>query len=261
MRFLYDPRFVEGAVGCLIRRREAAGWDATAADFRRALDAVYERWPAERDEERVVAFREVYETIFHRLGLGTFVPDLLREFPGIPGRSEAAAIEAAPRREEEGGDLFVREGDPAEGASRTVVLRVYPESVADLAGLRDRLRRELLRIDDMLDPAFGYRPTLGNAFDNPGRRDLVRDRYALLWSLCVEGRLSRRGGDPGTRVLDSFRALARRAWPDVEPAVLDRLLDRVWTGGRMSHDELLEIAARDREPSDPLLCGPRGLCG
>ena len=61
------------------------------------------------------------------------------------------------------------------------------------ARLTEFLRRELLHVADMCDPAFAYSPTpeLGGSCQTDN--DLIRDRFRLLWDAFVEARMRRWG--------------------------------------------------------------------
>jgi hypothetical protein len=54
-------------------------------------------------------------------------------------------------------------------ASRTLTLQVRPESFLDELRFASWARRELLHIEDMVDPAFGYAPWLREGRSRPGQ--------------------------------------------------------------------------------------------
>jgi len=77
--------------------------------------------------------------------------------------------------------------------SRTVQILLRPESLLDPAALLPFLRRELYHIADMLDPEFGYEPSLPPAEGGPTHDRLLKERYRVLWDTTIDGRMARRG--------------------------------------------------------------------
>jgi hypothetical protein len=111
---------------------------------------------------------------------------------------------------------------------------------ADPERLEWFLVHELLRAEDMLDPAFAYRAELGPdlARGDP-RTELVRDRLRALWELRLAGRtarlLGREHGTPDPRGL-------RRAFAGHGDDGLAAVAARAVRGELASFPELLEIA-------------------
>jgi len=48
----------------------------------------------------------------------------------------------------------------------------------------------------MLDPAFGYSPTLDLPGLNAAEQRLARERFRLLWDIAIDGRLAAAGHMP-----------------------------------------------------------------
>lgn len=59
-------------------------------------------------------------------------------------------------------------------AAPTLVVRLRPQSLLDQGALRTLLRRELLHVADMLDPAFGYLKELPSVDTDPAVLNLLR---------------------------------------------------------------------------------------
>ncbi len=126
-----------------------------------------------------------------------------------------------------------------------LVLRLLPETLVDRSRLLWLLRRELLHVADMVDPAFGYLPNLPAAVVGPVHDDLLRTRYAVLWSTAVVGRIERRGQAPrGTE--DTARARFLRAFSMLGDQA-GEIFERLFHGRRPSHDELVKLAQEPRE--------------
>lgn len=184
MKFEYDPRLVEQATFLAARRvpeRECA--------MHERLDPLYRIADA---ESRQRAFREAYSELFRRLGLDRIVPAFVLEFPLLSGRIGRCIVREADRRRAQSVDLYRdTSGDGANGDERVLIIALCPECLVDQDRLRPWLYRQLRHIEDMVDERFEYERELPGT--STAQRNLVRDRYALLWDIFVEGRLIRSG--------------------------------------------------------------------
>jgi hypothetical protein len=63
----------------------------------------------------------------------------------------------------------------------------------DQEALVTLLRREILHVLDMLDPAFGYIPEVSSGESDPALMTLLRERYRVVWDATIDGRLCREG--------------------------------------------------------------------
>ncbi len=252
----YEPRLVEEAVLAALRGRPAE------AEFRAGRDAVY---GIADPEERETQFRRLHAAWFERLGLGDAVGGAIREQPTVPAGTSRCVVVLAPSRPEEGADLLVAADEgPAAPARRTLLLQLRPETLADPDRARRLLRRELLHVADMLDPAFGYAP---EAFAAAARRvppALLRGRYRVLWAVLVDGRLVRRGWAP-----PGVRAARLREFARMFPMLGARAaaaFGRFFDGPGVTHAELVAFAAEPVQASSSARRGPHAgercpLCG
>jgi hypothetical protein len=220
-----EPGLVESAVLCA--RRDAPEERA----FRGERDRLY---AIAEPEVREAAFAAHHTRWFARLGLGRPLERALDEYPEIADRCERCIVASAPAGAHEAADLLV-----APPARPTVLLRVRPETVAAPARFLLLLRRELLHIADMLDPAFGYRPRLASTGRGPLADRLLADRYRVVWDVVVDGRLARMGRAPSSMRQERLQEF-RRAFPgpDAEAA-----FERLFAGPRCAHADLLGFAA------------------
>ncbi len=178
-RIDFHPRLVERTVwAALCGQREMAA-------FQRGREPAYAKTdPDERD----AAFTRVNSDWFLRLALDAPVRQAFSE--------QAAALSAllrvlfvpVDREADQGAELYV-----ASAQERSVVVSVRPEVLAVPARALDFLRRELMHIADMLDPAFEYEPALPPQPAGPTLDRLLQDRYRVIWDCSVDGRLARRG--------------------------------------------------------------------
>lgn len=204
MRIEFDARLMEEAVFAAVRAAAAAGAPDRAAAYRRRLDTLYDLAPGSRERER--GFRVLHAAWFEALGLEARVRDRVDEVPALARHCGRLLVDKALTARHEGAELFVRpDGD---GRVRTAVVRLRPEFLGDEARVTPFLRRELRHLADMVDPAFGYRPTVEVDVE-PAKANLLRDRYAVAWNASVDGRLARAGWLPGAAASDHFAAFER----------------------------------------------------
>ncbi len=213
MRTEYDPNLIEEAV-----RLAARGDRQVERALHAAIDSIYTQPDA---DTRDADFRRAFASFFFTtLRLDRPVTEVIEAFPLVETKVERCVVRRAPHRKGERADLLIRIADSPRAipsATRnpksatpgspplplspspplsdrasipafTLVVLVCPESLFDPSGWHHRMRRELLFASDMLDPAFDYRLELPAGPTT--RRNLVRDRYQVLWSIYVEGRLN-----------------------------------------------------------------------
>lgn len=243
LRVDYDARLVEEAVLRALRGCP----DARA--FHQERDGLYDLTdPDERD----AAFRNLHADWFVRLGLDRPIQQALSERPRVAASVRRCAVTAARSRKDEGADLFVcpAEEGGSEVDRRAVGIQVRPETLLDPDGLLDLLRHELLHIDDMLDPHFGYEPALPRSEVGPAYDRLLQDRYRALWDATIDGRLLRAGLVP-VFVRDRRLRDFVRAFPMVgerTPEIFSPFFD----GGSQTHADLMAFA----QDPDAALRGP-----
>jgi len=170
----------------LAERRLSA---AEAAAFRAERDRIYE---VDEPDEREARFEELHGRFFLQLGFDRPLHEVLAERPELLLRTHGCRILPAVSRQEEMADVRADVGAPV-AAAPTIVVRLRPQSLLDGEALRTLLRRELLHVADMLDPAFGYRKELPGVERDPAGLNLLRERYRVLWDATIDGRLCREG--------------------------------------------------------------------
>jgi hypothetical protein len=252
----YEPRLVEEAV------LRALGGRAEETAFRKEFDGLYE---ITDPEARDAGFRAFHAAWFKRLGLGSEIVQALQERPSVATKTDRCVVASALSGPDEGGELFVSSGNgTGEARRRAVVLRLRPETLMLHDRLRFLLRHELLHIEDMLDPRFGYEPRLPVSAAGPIHEQLLRDRYRVLWDAFIDGRLARLGWAPAGIRDERLNDFAR-AFPMVRERT-ETAFARFFEGTSLTHSELVAFAADperalgwDRgEPSPGERCS---LCG
>ena len=253
----YHPRLVENVVLLAMRghRKEES--------YREERDGLYEiRDPEESDS----AFLEFNRKWFTRMELQQPVQQALDERPVIAAATGRCFVAAARSKVDEGAELFVTpesEGQN-ETAGRVVGMKIRPESFLDPEGLVALLRHEVLHIACIVDPSFGYQPSLVGEGDSRILTSLLQARYRALWDAVIDGQLLLEGKSRATARPHRLRDFSR-----VFPMLGDRTEEafaRLFDIPSHTHPELVAYArtpekmlpeshGERRRKSDCPLCG------
>jgi hypothetical protein len=240
MHIELDPQLLEAVVFLEIRRREQLGEQATYRDYRGRVDALYDL--SADDEGRDIAFRDVHADFFERLGFGQAIRGYIEEFPLLRQELDRITFLKARSRREEGADLFVRLDEGGGGLHhRTAVLHLRAETFLDTDKLSILLRRELYHVSDMVEPAFGYEPNLGDTGESIAQENLIRDRYRVLWNLYIDARLARAGRAPAA-ILQQPQSLLERAFDSLGEQNTKAIFETVSNATSLTHSDLLALA-------------------
>lgn len=238
----YDPKLIEEAVF------QAQSGTAFAFEFDEERRRVYDI-PDPETRER--SFQDLFSRWFARLALGGPITAALHEQPFILPAIEACYVVRALHARQEGAELYVAHQDRGgEIARRTLRITLRPQSLLNAPALQPLLRHELLHIADMLDPAFGYEPTLPQSPDGPTYDTFITNRYRVLWNVAVSGRLERRGwlpASPRARALADFVAAFPLLAADSESS-----FKRFYDDDRPNHAALAAFAFDPTAGSDDL---------
>jgi len=204
-------------------------------------------WQGQRDalygttttRERDDAFQAHARLWFERLGLARPIETALRTFPRVRTALESVDLRRVLRAREEGSEVYGSQS--AAGGARHLVLGLLPGRFLDPQALEELALRELCYADDLLDPAFGFDPRRADAETDPARREIVRDRFKVLWRARVDGRLQRRHGSTAAPSASDprFRAAFGRA---CDPLAVADLFQRAWSGELATYAQLLDQA-------------------
>jgi hypothetical protein len=222
----FEPRLVEAAV------HEAVRGHGEERAFHGEREAVYEIGEA---EAREAGFDALHVRWFERLALDRPFGEVLAGEPAIAAGCGRWLVAGARDRRDEAADLLVAAGDRP-----TLVVLVMPQTVATPERLRLLLRRELLRVGDMLDPGFGYEPAPPPGAAGAGGGGAARAAYRVLWDAYVDGRLVRLGVLPGTVRQDRLKEFVR-AFGDLD-AGGEIAFERFFGGQPLTHGELVAFA-------------------
>ena len=246
-----DPGLVEEAVLLAIQT------SADQQEFRAARDSLYAL--AEPESER--AFTELHFAWFQRLGLDRSIRLALAELPIIARSCTRCVVSRSVSARDEGADLLVNP-DLSGVSGRTVLVKLRASAFGEPVPMLAMLRSELLHVADMVDPDFGYEPTVKSADYGPTYGQLMRERYRVLWNVTVAGRLVRRGVAGPNAKAEADRSFVA-AFPMLV-ADTDEAFARFFGGHKVTHAEMMSFAASPRaarngatlEPGLPCpLCG------
>ncbi|MEK6799926.1 MAG: hypothetical protein AABZ12_13245 [Planctomycetota bacterium] len=244
MRFEYDPHLVEQATFLVAQRnpeRECV--------LHEVLDPLYR---INDPETRQRAFRDAYAALFQRFGLDHLVPSYIREFPLAATQLNHCIVREAERSRAQSVDLYTKQSDdPEGGGERVLILALCPESLLAPQRLTPWMYRQLQHVEDMVDQRFAYERKLPSA--SVVKQNLIRDRYAVLWDVYVEGRLNRSGKLPDEAVglWRSFsKAFARNG---ISPPRI--AFDSLWDADGLTHAQLMAWAT---DPAALLKDGEQG---
>jgi hypothetical protein len=216
--------------------------EAVFQSFRGAARPAEERrWNAEREEiyllpvaERGAAFEALGLRWFRGLGLERVLERCVERVPHVRQGVREVRLKRAQGRREEGSELY----QGADGMR--FVLSIVPARFATPDALEALVVHELLRAEDMLDPAFAYRPQArGDLVPGDPRAELVRDRMRVLWELRLRGRAARLLGRAS---VERGRRELGRAFGGLPGDELVQLEERAHSGRLASFPELLHAA-------------------
>ncbi len=232
----FDPPFVEDVVFLALRRHPEA------KAFYSKRNSLYE---IAGPEDRERAFEDFHRRWFIRLGLAEPLTQAIHEQPLLTANVMLCAVARAPKKAEEGAELFVRSQEgPGEKERKTVRILLRPESLLDPVALLTFLRHELMHTTDMLDPSIGYEPLLPVLEGGISHDRLLKDRYRVLWDVTIDGRMVKRGWAPESTREERLHEFCRvfPMFGEEGPQVFSRFFDRE----PHSHAELVAFACDPR---------------
>lgn len=227
-----EPEYESGLVEAAVLAAMAAR--TTDARLGAARERLYE---IADPEAREAAFTAFHARWFERLGLCRPFLDALAERAWIGARCGRWLVIRARAERDEAADLLATAGAPP-----TLVVRVTAETVAAPERLRQRLRRELLHVEDMLDPAFGYQPALPDDVAGTPEEWRIREGYRVLWDTWVDGRLARLGQAPAELRQVRFHEFAS-TFPGLGESA-GAWFDRFFDAPALTHADLLAFTLR-----------------
>lgn len=251
MQLRYDEDFVEAAVFLCASGGRKGVPSLQIARFQRERE---KRYAVLDPDERNTAFFKLHLEWFREWGLETLLTDLLKAFPLLMEKLAVLAVRKTRGKSDEGAELYVNDA-----GQRNAILALRPESFARDATLRDYVRHEFTHLSDMLDPAFGYLPTLHLPGLNGAQQRLARERYRLLWDITIDGRLTAAGHMPMQTREQHAAGFARgySFWPEQRQA---ESFASLWLDASPRHADFLALIADPRGMRDAHRPAPGASC-
>ncbi len=251
---LFDSRLMEQSVFLAESREDGR----RRLRFQRERDTLYEGAAGDREQR----FERFYRRWFERMGLSRPLLDAIDRCPSLTERTRRCIAMPAARARDQGADL--RDELPLDpGAADTetdrrptVILQIRPETLTDPAALVRFLDHDLLHVEDMLDPVFGYRPDERLPAPGPAALRRATERYRVLWDCTIDGRLHR-WGRVGGDVVAARKREFEAAFPE-HGADVDAAFRRWFEGARPMHADLVAAAAAGQAGASAGVCP---LCG
>jgi hypothetical protein len=251
MQLRYDEDFVEAAAFLCASGRRKGVPSLQISRFHRERENLYAILDP---DERNTAFFKLHLDWFREWGLEKLITDLLKEFPLLPEKLSVLAVRKTRNKNDDGAELYVNET-----GQRSAILALRPESFERDAALRDYVRHEFTHLSDMLDPAFGYAPTLDLPGLNGAQQRLARERYRLLWDITIDGRLAAANHTPMAAREQHAAAFARgySFWPTDRQA---EAFESLWHSAAPRHADFLALIADPRGLREAHRPAPGGSC-
>jgi hypothetical protein len=255
MELRYEDDFLEAAVFVVSRSRSSL----QLRRYHRERERLY---LVLDPDDRNDAFFKLHLDWFREWALEQELIRTLDEFPLVRANLNALVFRSARATKDEGAELYVNREHAHSG-----VVAFRPERFAHVDGLKKFLRHEFTHLHDMLDPAFGYSPTLPSQRQNAAQQRLTRERYRLLWDITIDGRLAGRLRNESTSSSERsarYQAEFNRAfgfWPESRRK---DVFDGLWNDRTPHHSDLLALAADPRGINavhEPAPGAPCPLCG
>lgn len=238
MRLRYDEDLVESVVFLCSTGRRAGVPPMQVARFNREREKLYSILDP---DQRNTAFFRLHLDWFLEWGLEKVLGGLVSEFSLLPTALGLLAFRKARGKGDEGAELYV-----SAETGRNAVVAVRPERFESDGRLRGFMRRELMHLQDMVDPAFGYSPDLHLPGQTPARQRLTRERYRLLWDITIDGRLANSGRGTMDR-REQHRILFDRAYGFWSAERREDVFETLWQGRTPQHGALVALASDPRE--------------
>lgn len=251
MQLRYDEDFIEAAAFLCTSGQRKSVPSLQIARFHREREKLYAILDP---DERNTAFFNLHLDWFREWGLEKLITDLLKEFPLLPEKLSVLAVRKTRNKNDDGAELYVNET-----GQRSAILALRPDSFERDAALRDYVRHEFTHLSDMLDPAFGYAPTLDLPGLNGAQMRLARERYRLLWDITIDGRLAAAGRAPIQPREQHAAAFARgySFWPNDRQT---ESFESLWHDAAPNHANFLALIADPRGLRDAHRPAPGASC-
>ena len=250
MHLRYDDDFIEAAVFTVASGRRPGVPSLQIHRYHRERERCYDILDP---DNRAAAFFKMHLDWFREWGLEKLLLGVVNEYPLLAPAITTLAFRKVRMKKDEGAELYV-----SAETDRSAVVAMRPERFKRDEAVAGLLRHEFMHLSDMVDPAFGYSPTLNLPGLNPTQQRITRDRYRLLWDITIDGRLFRTGHSVNNR--EEHEAIFHRTfsfWPEIRRS---QAFASHWNDATPRHENLLTLAADPRDLSQAVAPLPGSLC-
>lgn len=196
-------------------------------EYRALWDGVYEQ-PLEKRQE---GFYSIHRELIGRWGVDGALIQALDELPALNSEISEILIARARSPKDEGADLS--------WDNQRIGIKLQVERFLDSRSMLHCLRHELMHIGDMLDAAFGY--CLEPLDLTPHQEILVRERYGLLWDICIESRLEKASKET-TASQQAWQSRFFALFATLPEAQRSPAFHGIWDSPGLTHQEIMEKA-------------------
>jgi len=255
MHLGYDDDFIEEAVRLCATGRCKGVSSFQIARFNREREKLYDILDP---DERNAAFFRLHLEWFREWGLEVVLTKPLAEFSLLSNALKVLAFRKSRGKNDDGAELYVNEA-----GDRSGVVAMRPERLAREGQLGAFLRHEFTHLHDMVNPAFGYLPELPMSGSFMSQHHVARERYRLLWSISIDGRLTRERRDTIATRSQRQAELAEvfALWPEAQQ---QKVFEALWKDPVPTHQMLVDLACDPRQllaNAGPRPGAPCPLCG
>ena len=228
-RIEIHPRLTEETVWAALSHLP----EARTRAYHRQREQLYRM---EDPDERDTRFAHLHSSWFLKLELDGPIRQAIAEQREMLAPVHRFLFAPASKATKQGAELYVNSARVP-----SVVMAILPRILIDGERALAILRRELMHVADMLDPAFEYEPRLPPQPAGPTHDQLLLDRYRTVWECSIDGRLLRQGRVPATVRERRYQAFMR-AFPGLG-SVAEASFARIFDDPRPSHRSIVTMAS------------------
>lgn len=199
-RIEFDASFIEEAVFLTAKYKNEETDNSVIQKFHNDREKIYQSLT---DENRNVSFQRLYNEYFQKLGIKDIFERIISDFPLLSQPNISFFVKKVWSKREEDTELYV------DGDLKTVFIALTVNRILQSYSIQALLRHELLRISDMLDSRFQYKPHINLEGKNDLENNLIKNRFRILWDMYIDVRLRERGYSTMKTAEDQKRAFEK----------------------------------------------------
>jgi len=207
-------------------------------------------------ELRETAFNTLHHRWFTEMALDNPLTSAFADHPEIRNGTKGCLVLWSHKKKNEYADLLKEKQNlkpsPKPSHKPSLVIRVQPHTISDSNTFKYFLDRELLYIEDMLDPDFGYTADCPQLDGGSAHNDFLRRRYRTVWDCTIAGRLLRQESLTDVQLKRTQKEF-EMCFPELGQETGSRF-QRLIEIDQPTHHEILALAC------EPQTDGTTGIC-